>query len=186
MRRARVPFGRPPRFRPLARRRKPARVAYGMARPARAGGVLNGSRLCEKSHADEMRRTLFFRWAIPTARSACLNAFWSAGRTTFCVAENDSSFHTAWVRNAPNGFGCRPAKIPTSTWAGSCQKETFRNIRNDQSGSPAARKASTYRVTSFRRRGGIRSLMLDMRNVGSIWRNSIMTLFACSIRPESA
>jgi len=29
-----------------------------------------------------------------------------------------------WVRNAANGFGCRPAKIPTSTWAGWCQKAT--------------------------------------------------------------
>jgi hypothetical protein len=28
-----------------------------------------------------------------------------------------------WVRNAPNSFGCRLAKIPTSTWAGSCQKD---------------------------------------------------------------
>jgi hypothetical protein len=29
-----------------------------------------------------------------------------------------------WVRNAPNGFGCRLAKMPTSTWAGSCHKRS--------------------------------------------------------------
>jgi hypothetical protein len=29
------------------------------------------------------------------------------------------------LRNAPNGFGRRPAKIPTSTWAGSCHERTF-------------------------------------------------------------
>jgi hypothetical protein len=28
-------------------------------------------------------------------------------------------------RNAPNGFGCRPAKVPTNTWAGSCHKQTL-------------------------------------------------------------
>jgi hypothetical protein len=32
--------------------------------------VSYGSRLCENSLAHETRRTLFFRWAIPTARAA--------------------------------------------------------------------------------------------------------------------
>ena len=27
------------------------------------------------------------------------------------------------IRNTPNGFRCRSAKVPTSTWAGSCQQQ---------------------------------------------------------------
>src|SRR5215469_17165160 len=32
------------------------------------------------------------------------------------------------TRNTPNGCGCRPAKMPTSTWAGSCQERTFPDL----------------------------------------------------------
>ena len=35
-----------------------------------------------------------------------------------------------WVRNAPNSFGCRPAKVPTSTRAGSCQVQTSIDARD--------------------------------------------------------
>ena len=35
-----------------------------------------------------------------------------------------------WVRNAPNGFGCRPAKIPTSTWAGSVESRMGEAVNN--------------------------------------------------------
>ena len=27
-----------------------------------------------------------------------------------------------WVRNAPNGFGCQPPKVPTSAWAGRAKR----------------------------------------------------------------
>src|SRR5215469_7062218 len=33
------------------------------------------------------------------------------------------------VRNTPHGFGCRPAEMPTSTWAGSCHSKTRSEVR---------------------------------------------------------
>jgi hypothetical protein len=33
---------------------------------------------------------------------------------------------TAMGQKCPNGFGCRSAKVPASTWAGSCHKRSFR------------------------------------------------------------
>jgi hypothetical protein len=33
------------------------------------------------------------------------------------------------VRNVTNWFGCRPPKVPPSTWAGSFQQQTLRSVR---------------------------------------------------------
>ena len=57
---------------------------------------------------------------------------------TCCTAEfrlcQPGRLRPQGVRNAPNGFGCRPAKIPARTWAGSCHETTLTGATNSSPG----------------------------------------------------
>jgi hypothetical protein len=60
-----------------------------------------------------------------------------------CVAKDDAAFKCPnRVRNAPNGLGCRPTKVRTSKWAGSCQLLPSRRL--DSSPDTASRKHQTH------------------------------------------